>query len=120
MAVEGYVKALLGGVDATLKRVLQEAFRYVVENGRFGPPEHQTKSESFLAYYVESTTPSTANTEFSIQHGMGKTPYLAIPLIPLGSSGYELRNFVVTRPADNQRVYFRTGATNTKVFFLLE
>lgn len=121
MAVPGFVESLLGGVEANLKRVLTEAFRYALPNGRFGPVENQTKSESFGAYYQVSLT-ATDTGEFSIAHGMGRTPYLAVPVLPLDSSGGMLPVLRVTRPADGQRVYLKAdaGSTNTAFVLLVE
>ena len=105
-------------MEANLKRVLTEAFRYALPNGRFGPADHQTKAESFAAYYVESTTASDTG-EFSIVHGMGRAPYLAVPILPLNSSGSVLPVVRVTRPADGQRVYLKADAGSTNAVFTL-
>src|SRR3990167_10707918 len=92
--------------------------RYVLPNGKFGPPDHQTKSESFQAYYVRSTTASTSNDEFSILHGMGRIPYAGVPVLDLGSTGERLLGLTVTRAADAQRVYFRSTSVSTPFVFL--
>lgn len=116
MSTPGYVESLLGGLEA--KRALTEVFRYVLPNGRFGPVDHQTKSESFQAYYVNSTT-DTSTGEFSIVHGLGRTPYLAIPVLNLGSSATKLPVLTVSRPADGQRVYLKADAGSTNALFSL-
>jgi hypothetical protein len=118
MAVPAFIESLLGGVEANLKRVLTEAFRYALPNGRFGPVENQTKSESFQAYYMVSTTASDTG-EFSIVHGMGRVPYLAIPVLPVDSSGTVLPVLQTTRPADGQRLYFKAHAGSTGLPFAL-
>ena len=120
MAVSGYVESLLGGLTPDVKRVLTEAFRYVLPNGRFGPVAHQSKSENFLAYYVNSTTGSTANEEFSIVHGLGRTPYLCVPVLSLESSASQWIPLFVTRPADSQRIYFRSSSTSAAFTVLIE
>ena len=120
MATPGYVESLVGGLDATVKRALTEVFRYVLPNGKFGPVEHQTKSESFQAYYVRSTTSSTTNNEFSILHGMGRTPYAAVPVMDLGSTGEQFLGLTVTRSADAQRVYLRSTSVSAPFVLLLE
>lgn len=118
MAVSGYVESLLGGLPADVKRALTEAFRYVLPNGRFGPIDHQTKSESFQAFYVNSTT-ATSTGEFSIVHGMGRTPYLCVPVLDIGSSNTKLPVLTVTRAADAQRVYLKADAGSTNAVFTL-
>lgn len=121
MAVPGYAEALLGGLPGDVKRVLTEVFRYIVPNGRFGPVEHQTKSESFQAYYLNSTTPSDTS-EFSVVHGLGRTPYSLVPVLSLESSAVHLVRLTVTRPADGQRIYLKTdaGSTNRAFSVLVE
>lgn len=118
MAVPGYTEALLGGLPSDVKRVLTELMRYVLPNGRFGPIDHQTKSESFQAYYVNSTSGGSTS-EFSIVHGMGRTPYLALPVMPLDVVGARTIPLTVTRAADGQRVYVKTEAGFTSAPFTL-
>lgn len=120
MAVPGFVESLLGGVEADLKRVLVEAFRYVLPNGRFGPIAHQTKLESFQAYYSTATTNSTANDEFSIVHGMGRTPYFCQPVVPLDTPGAKLVRLEVSRAADGQRVYLKSPEASAPIAVILE
>ena len=113
--------AELGGLPADTKKVLTNLFTYLVPNLRFGPVDHQTKAENFQAYFVESTTAASTG-EFSIQHGLGRTPYLAIPVLPLDLVGAQLVPLTVTRAADGQRVYLKTeaGYTSAPVALLLE
>ena len=109
---------MLGGLDATVKRVLTDVFRQLIPNWRFGPVSHQAKSENFQAYYVTSTTSSTANDEFSIVHGLGRIPYLAVPVLPLDQVGAKTVRLQVARAADAQRVYLKSPES-TAVFSLL-
>ena len=119
MASLGAIDAELGGLEPTLKRALMAVFRYLVPNLQFGPVDHQTKSLNHQAWFLTSTT-ATSTSEFSIVHGLGRTPYLAIPVLALGSSATGLIPLEVTRPADTQRVYLKTTANSTgKVFSLL-
>lgn len=118
MALPAFAEALFGGLESATKRVLTEFVRYALPNGRFGPIEHQTKSESFQAYYVISTTASDTG-EFSVVHGMGRAPYLTVPVMPLDSTGVMLPVLRVTRAADNQRAYFKADAGSTNAVFAL-
>lgn len=121
MAQIGFVTSLLGGLDAGLKRALTEIFQYILPNNRFGPVAHQTKSESFQAFYVNSTT-AASTSEFSILHGIGRTPYVAVPVIPLDQVGAKTVLLTVSRAADAQRVYLKAdaGSTNAPFSLLLE
>ena len=119
MANAGYVSARLLGLPAEVRRVMSDVFDYILPNLRFGPPD-QPKAENFSAFYVSSTTPATANQEFSIQHGMGRIPYLALPVVPTGSVGAQTVPLLVSRAADAQRVYFKSTSTSAPIVLLLE
>lgn len=121
MATVGFVESLLGGLAADVKRPLLEVMRYVLPNSRWGPVEHQAKTESFQGYYQSCTT-ATSTSEFSVIHGMGRTPYVAVPVLPLDDVGARLVPLTVTRAADGQRAYFKTeaGSTNAPFFLYLE
>ena len=121
MSTPGYVESLLGGLEANAKRALLEVFRYVLPNGRFGPVEHQTKSENFQGYYVSSTSGASTG-EFSIVHGMGRAPYVVLPVLPLDVVGARTIPLTVTRAADGQRLYLKTeaGYTDAPISLYLE
>lgn len=121
MANSGYLASLFGGVESTLRRALQSAFSYVLDHGlKFGPVEHQGVSENFGAFYLSSTTHATANTEFSIVHGMGRTPYLAVPILPLNQVGAQSVALCVTRAADGARLYLSSPSTSVPITLLVE
>ena len=120
MSQSGLAESLLGGVQADLKKVLTELVRYLVPNSKFGPPDHQTKSENFQAYYVESTTAASSNVEFSIVHGMGRIPYLAVPVLRLDDTTAQFVPLQVTRAADVNRVYVKSTSTSAVITLLLE
>ena len=120
MATSQYAEALLGGLPADIKRALTELFRYVLPNGRFGPVDHQVKSESFQAYYVNSTTSSTVNDEFTIVHGLGRAPYLLVPVLPLDVVGAKTVRLEVTRAADSQRIYLKSPEASAPISVLVE
>lgn len=82
---------------------------------RFGPVD-EAKCENFAGYNITSTTASDTN-EFTVAHGLGRAPYRLMPALNLNSSGMELVNCRVSRPADASRIYLKAiaGSTN-KVF----
>src|SRR5262245_30520052 len=116
MSVPGFVESLFGGLDPDLKRVLIEAFREVMLNGRLGPIDHQVKSENFQAFYVNSTTAASTG-EFSIVHGMGRTPYLMKIVTDLSAVGAGTPTLRVSRAADGQRIYLKADAGSTSLPF---
>lgn len=118
MAALGGVETLLGGLESTTKKVLTEVLRALVPNLRFGPMD-TAKAENFAAYKVSSTT-GTSTGEFSVAHGIGRTPYLASQLVDLSAVGSRLGvPLTVTRAADDRRLYFKTEAGSTNVPFSL-
>lgn len=120
MANPSYVEALLGGIDRDLRAAFKRVHDYILTNLRFGPATHQTRASNFQAYYLASTTPSTANKEFTIAHGLGKAPYLVLPVLPLDQVGAATVNLQVTRAADASRIYLRSPSTHVPVWMLVE
>ncbi len=74
MATPGYIESLVGNLEAPLRAALVRVFDYVLRNLRFGPVTHQVRAENFQAYYLVTTTPATANEEFTIAHALGREP----------------------------------------------
>lgn len=116
LASLGGLEALIGSLPADTKRVMQELLRALVPFLRFGPVEHQDKAENFAGVTLVSTT-ATSTSEFSIQHGLGRAPFRFMPCLDLNSSGMELVNVRVSRPADASRIYLRAEAGSTNKVF---
>jgi hypothetical protein len=116
MAASGFVDSLLGGLETATKKVLTEAFRYVLRSLTMGPVDHQVKAGNFDAFYVVSTT-ATSTGEFSIVHGMGRTPYLAKIATDLSLVGSGMPTLRVSRAADSVRVYLKADAGSTNMVF---
>ena len=119
MARIGELESLLGGLETQARRVLIQVMRALAPNLRFGPVDHRTKAENFSQYFVVSTTAASTG-EFSIEHGMGRTPYLAHPILDLTDSNARLVPLDVTRAADSHRVYVKSSLTNARFGLLLE
>lgn len=120
MAKASYVEALAGGLDSTLRRALRAIFDYVLRNLRFGRYEASKPSENFQAYFYTATTDAVANTEFSIAHSLGRTPYLLIPVLPLDVVNAQIVPLKVTKAADAQRVYLSSSTTSAVIHVLIE
>ena len=102
-----------------MKKTFTNVFTYLVPNLRFGPIEHQTKAENFIGFYVNSTTAASTG-EFSVLHGMGRTPYLLKPVLPLDVVGAAIVPLEVSRAADAQRVYLKSTSTSAPISLYLE
>ena len=120
MASMGAVQSAIGALPADLKRALTTIFEYVLKNWRFGRPSDRAPSENFQGSFVEGTTHGTTNTEFSIEHGRGTAPYLAIPVRNLQAVGSKVVDLTVTRAADTRRVYFKSTVTSAPITLYLE
>lgn len=120
MANPSYVDSLLGGLAADMRVAFKNVFTYVLGNLRFGPVAHQTRCENFQSYYLTSTTPGTANQEFSIAHGLGRIPYLVLPVLPLDQVNAQTVNLSVSRAADSNRVYLKSPSTGAVVYVMVE
>ena len=112
MADIGYIKAELAAFQGAEKNGLLNAFTYLLNNLAFGSVDHQTRATNFQLYYLESTTPSSSNTEFSIAHGLGSTPMTLIPVLDLGAVGSQIVPLTVSRAADDKRVYLKSSSTS--------
>ena len=120
MADESYVKSLVGNLSNDIKLAMSNVFTYVLNNLRFGAVEHQTRARNFQCYWLTSTTAATADEEFSIAHGLGRTPYVAFPVLPLDQVGARAVPLRVTRAADNHRIYLSSSSTSAPVALLVE
>lgn len=117
MADEGYVIGQLAGIsNDSDRKILENIFRVVLRETRFGEPSQRTKLTNFSAIYQGSTT-ATSTSEFSIQHGMAAVPRLAIPVLNLNQVGSRVPDVQVTRVADGKRIYLKTEAGSTNAVF---
>ena len=117
MAGLGGAEAELGALPSDLKRVFTGLLRYFLPNLRFGPMD-VAKAENFAAYKLTSTAAASTG-EFSIQHGMGRVPYLILPVLDVTAVGSRTIPLTVTRAADNSRLYLKTEAGSTSAVFQL-
>lgn len=113
----GYVATLLNALPADIKKVLIPAFDYVQDSWRVGTDDRATNAQW---YRFESTTASVAGTEFSVKHGLGTPPHTLIPILDVSEQGAQLIPLVVSRAADNERVYFTSASTSAVFSFFLE
>lgn len=117
MADRGYIKSLINGIaDDITRRSLNLAFDEVLQNFRVGPVEDMTRAVNGQTYFFQTTTPSTASTEFTIHHGQGQTPLWVRPILPLDSVNAQSVLLTVTKAADDQRIYLSSPSTSATIF----
>lgn len=122
MADLGFVKATLRGIpDERTRTRLETVFTHILQNLRFGAPDHQTRAENFQIYFMQSTTAQSTG-EFSIAHGLPTTPRYAIPILKLDQVGAKAGGLTVSRAADTARFYLKAdaGSTNVPITLLIE
>lgn len=123
MADIGRLKALAAGIpDPTTKRIITEIVEELAGSGggmTWGDPDHQRKATNHRGHFQVSTT-ATSTGEFSIAHGIGTAPTLAIPVLDLGQPGSQIVPVEVTKAADSQRIYLRSGSTGARFVLLVE
>jgi hypothetical protein len=120
MATPGYVESLIGNLPTEHRAAWKRVMDYVLRNLRFGPVVHQTRAENFQAYYLTGTTPATANVAFSIAHGLGRAPYLLVPVLDVGSVNSQVVPLMVTQAADAQRIYLSSPSTSAAFAMMVE
>lgn len=113
----GYIATLLNALPADVKKVLVPAFDFVQDNWKLGDGVRATNAQW---YRISSTTHGTANTEFSVLHGMDAAPTTLIPVLDLTAVNSQLVPLVVSRAPDDKRVYLKSSSTGAVLTFYLE
>lgn len=113
MASIGNINRLLNGItDATTRNILSQCFEEVVRQFRIGDTD---KAQNFAWFQTEFTTHATANTEFSVEHGMDVAPSRFIPSLKLDVVNSQMVPLVMSRLPDRKRAYFKSSSTNATV-----
>lgn len=118
MASIGFVRSLLNGLgDADQKKVFGQLFEHVLADYALGD---NNKATNFRWFKVSSTTASVANTEFSIDHGIGTKPSKLIPVLDLNAINSQIVPLTVSRAPDDRRVYLKSSSTSAVFTAYLE
>lgn len=123
MADLGSLLSKLNGLDPDTKKILTQVLSELVPNLRFGHPTgDNTKdpSKNFGGAFFQGTTHATPNTEVSIAHRFGRTPYLGIPVLPLDQIGTRVVDLRVTRAADADRIYLSSSVASAAFTLFVE
>ena len=123
MADAGHLIGLCAGIpDPTTRRIVTEIVEQLVGpkgGATFGDPDHQRKATNFRSHFLVSTTAASTG-EFSIRHGLATAPTMAIQVIDLGQPNAQMVPLHVTRAADSQRIYLKSGSTGALFSLLVE
>lgn len=114
MASIGFIKQNLNGLsNKEDARILGECFEEAMKQARVGDSD---KATNFAWFQVQFTTHATANTEFSVVHGMDSPPSRFIPSMRLDQINSQMVPLVVSRAPDARRAYFKSSSTGAVVF----
>lgn len=120
MADIGAIKSFIGGLPSDIRLALEQAFTYVLKsNISLGVFEHQTPASNLKAFWLEGTTSSVANQEFTIAHGLESTPTYVIPVLSLNDVNTQIVPLTVSRAADGKRVYLKSSSTSAAIAVLV-
>lgn len=117
MADKGLVHGKINALPSDLRPPLNDAFDETLDNLRVGTED---RALNMRWYRVSGTTHATANTEFSIKHGLGFTPSQAFPVLDLSVVNSVMPVLTVTRAADDARIYLSSPSTAATFTILLE
>jgi hypothetical protein len=122
MADSSYLKSLLGGLSSEIRLAMGNVLDSMLRELRLGQPTTGVRAPggNFQLYPVQTTTPAVANEVFSIEHGLGRTPYVAIPMLDLTAEGAKLVPLTVERAADSNRIYLSSTSTSAPITLYLE
>ena len=121
MATSSYAKALLGGLNAEFKSSFGRVFEYLFDgNLRFGPVEHQKRAENFAGVYLNATTGTVADSEFTVAHGLQGKPRVMWQVLDPQAVGAKVVRLEVSRAADLRRVYLKSPETSAPITLYVE
>lgn len=122
MADLGFVESELKALPVEIRATMLRVFRAILKDVRFGHPTGDTSDPmvNMAGGFFHGTTPSTPGDEFSIAHGFGRVPYLAVPVLRLDSVGSSIVSLTVSRAADDKRVYLTSTEASAPVSLAIE
>ncbi len=122
MADLGFVLRELNALPAELRPVFTRILTEVLKQLRFGHPTgaQPDPMTNFGGGFFQGTTGAIAGDEFTIAHGFGRTPYLAWPVLPLDQVGSRVVDLMVTRAADDKRLYLSSATTSAAFSLAVE
>lgn len=117
MASIGYVRTLLNQLEDKVKKALEPAFEHAMTDNIIGTA---TKAANFRWVKLSSTTHGTANTEFTLAHGLGVVPTNVIPFLDVSLVGSQMVPLTVSQAPDVMRLYFKSSSTGAVFSVLVE
>jgi hypothetical protein len=121
MADSGQIKALAGGLESAVKKSITAMFEYVLGDIRVGLPGHKKRATNLRWVQLNSTTHAVANTEFTVEHGLGRMPSVIFTgVLDLNAVNTSTPTLTVSRAADGNRLYLKSPSTSVPFTFFIE
>lgn len=122
MASLAYIEREINSLPAEQRATFLRIFQSFMRDLRFGHPagEQPDPCENFGAGFFSVVTATTPGHEFTIPHGFGRVPYLAMPVIPLDTVGASIVPLTVSRVADDKRLYFTSTLGDVPITLYVE
>ncbi len=122
MADLGYIETEIKSLPANLQPAMLRIFRAFLKDIRLGHPNGDATDPmlNMGGAFLHATTPATPGDEFSIAHGFGRVPYLALGALRLDAVGSSLVSLTVARAADNKYIYLTSTEASTPVTVAVE
>jgi hypothetical protein len=117
MADKGYVNSFINALPENLRYPLRNSFWYLMDNWRIGTGARAINAQ---LYRLTGTTHATANTEFSIKHGMDGTPTQILQVLDLSVVNSQIVPLTVSKAADGDRIYLKSSSTGATFTLLAE
>jgi hypothetical protein len=122
VADSGFIESEIKSLPVELRAKMLRIFRAFLKDIRFGHPTGDVPDPmvNMAGGFYHGTTPATPGNEFTIAHGFGRVPYLAVPVLRLDAVGSSLVSLTVSRAADDKRVYFTSTEASAPVSLAIE
>jgi hypothetical protein len=122
MASASAIEKKLGALPVESRKIMIDVFRDFLKDIRYGHPTGDTADPmvNMAGGFFHGTTPSTPGDEFTIPHGFGRVPYLAIPVLRLDAVGSSIVSLTVSRAADEKRIYLTSTVADTPISLAIE
>jgi hypothetical protein len=121
MATISELDRIIARFPSDLRPALQD-FAQALLKMRLGHPTGETSDPmvNIQGAFLHGTTPAIAGDEFTIAHGFGRTPYLAVAVMRLDTVGSSVVPLTVSREADDKRIYLTSTIADAPVSLATE
>ena len=117
MASKAYVESFTNALPADIRYPIRSALWYLMDNWRLGTDK---RAQNAQLYRVSSTTAATANTEFTVAHGLSGAPSQVLQVLDLNLVNSQIVPLTVSRAPDATYLYLKSSSTSAPITLLVE